>query len=53
MSKDYDPMDYYEEFSEWLIKYKLVANKDDLVEKFEDGFTFEEFLEYRAAGIPE
>ena len=53
MSQDYDPMDFYEEYSEWLCRHCDVHNKDQLIEKFEDGYMFDVFLEYRAAEIPE
>jgi hypothetical protein len=44
-----DPMDYYDEFNEWLMKNVFpICNGDDLVRAFEDGDKFEEFLRSRA-----
>ena len=40
-----DPMDHYEEYSEWLMQnVELICNGDDLVRHFEAGTRFEEFL---------
>ena len=44
-----DPMDYYEEYSEWLMRNypEHIHNGDSLVLALEDGFGFEEFLRWR------
>lgn len=44
-----DPMDYYEEYSEWLIRHypERIHNRDSLVAALEDGYGFEEFLQWR------
>ena len=43
-----DPMDYYDEFNEWIMKNCYpIANGDDLLRNFEDGNKFEEFLRSR------
>lgn len=42
---DADPMDYYEEYSEWLMRNEMVWNGDRLIELFEDAHRFDEFLE--------
>ena len=42
-----DAMDYYEEYSEWLMANCSIANGDDLVRYLEDGDKFEQFLKER------
>ncbi len=44
-----DPMDYYDEFNEWLMKNyaESIFNSDGLVRHFEDGDKFEKFLRGR------
>ena len=42
-----DVMDYYDEFSEWLMHNFPIHNSDDLVRYFEDGDKFEQFLRDR------
>ena len=44
-----DPMDYYEEYSEWLMKNfpERIYNGDSLLVLFEGAIGFEEFMEER------
>ncbi len=43
-----DPMDYYDEFNEWLMQnMPYICNGDDLLRHFEDGDKFEQFLRAR------
>ena len=46
-----DPMDYYEEYSEWLMRNfpEKIHNGDSLLSLFEGEVGFEEFLEEREA----
>ena len=45
---DADPMDYYEEYSEWLLaNVPYICNGDDLVRHLESATRFDEFLEGR------
>lgn len=45
---DADPMDYYDEYSEWLMNNVYpICNGDDLVRHFEASTRFDEFLEQR------
>lgn len=48
---DADPMDYYEEYSEWLMKVEpeRIWNSDCLVRMLDCAHRFEEFLETRKA----
>ena len=39
-----DVMDYYDEFSEWLMHNYQICNGDDLARYLEDGDKFELFL---------
>ena len=43
---DADPMDYYEEYSEWLCNNELCWNGNRLVELLESAHRFDEFLEW-------
>ena len=42
-----DPMDYYSEYCDWLMRNEMVWNSQRLVDLFESGHRFEEFLEER------
>lgn len=47
---DLDPMDFYEEYSEWLMGRSAelcICNGDDLVRHIESATYFDEFLEQR------
>lgn len=41
---DAEPFDYYDDYSEWLMKNYLIANGDDLVRHLEAGTEFDDFL---------
>lgn len=40
-----DPMDYYDEFSDWIMKTEIVCNGDQLIGFLEDDALFARFLE--------
>lgn len=40
-----DPMDYYDEFSDWIMKTEIVCNGDQLIGFLEDDAMFSRFLE--------
>ena len=47
---DADPMDYYDEYSDWLLARAAdlcICNGDDLVRHLESATRFDEFLEGR------
>lgn len=48
---DADPMDYYEEYSEWLMSGRnsdlMICNGDSLVRHLESATRFDEFMEWR------
>ena len=44
---DVEPFDYYDEYSEWLMRNYPICNGDDLVRHLERGDGFEEFLNGR------
>jgi len=47
-----DPMDYYEEYSDWLMKnISPICNGDDLVRHLEAGTGFEDFLKEKELGL--
>jgi len=48
---DADPLDYYEEYSEWLIRRFDCCNGKQMLEYFEDATDFEIFLTERSDGI--
>lgn len=47
--EDEDPYDYYDEYCEWLMEQLeiQICNGRQLVERFEQGWGFERFLEER------
>lgn len=46
---DADPMDYYEEYSEWLMANEPVWNGARLIDLLENCHRFDEFLAERSA----
>lgn len=46
-SEDIDMTDYYEEFSDWIMKNYPICNGDMLVEFLEDDDIFQQFLNER------
>ena len=41
---DVEPFDYYDEYSDWLMKNYPICNGDQLVAHLESGTGFDEFL---------
>ncbi len=44
---DLDPMDFYEEYYEWIMDTSDGGWKDLYIQRFEDGWNFEAFIESR------
>ena len=43
--REVEPMDFYEEYFEWIMKHYDGGHKDLYIGLFEDGWRFDDFLE--------